>query len=338
MKTIILEQPGQFRLADTPASADIPPGCAMVKVDRVGVCGTDWSAYRGKQPFFTYPRVLGHELGVTIESLNAPGTNLKPGDHCAVEPYLNCGSCIACAAGKTNCCVNLQVLGVHIDGGMRQRLTVPVNKLHRSAKLSADQLAMVEPLGIGCHAVARAQIKSREWTLIIGAGPIGLSVIPFAVAEGANVIVSDISPQRLAQCRQKMGVEHTIEANDQLPESLRKLTGGELPTLIFDATGNATSMERCFDLAATGGRIVFVGLCEGSITFDDPNFHRKELTLLATRNARGDDFSRIIQLLEQERIDTSSWITHRVRCDDAVDALSVWAAPDSGVLKAIVEF
>jgi 2-desacetyl-2-hydroxyethyl bacteriochlorophyllide A dehydrogenase len=339
MKTVILETPGQLRTADTEAPNEIPPGHAMVRVGRVGVCGTDWHAFRGKQPFFAYPRILGHEVGVVIERVNDPASGLEPGDRCAVEPYLNCGHCIACRRGKSNCCTDLKVLGVHVDGGMRERFVVPVNKLHPSTKLSLDQLALVEPLGIGCHAVERAAIEVGESVLIIGAGPIGISVITFAEAAGARLIVMDISDTRLSFCRDQIKVQHTINATSADPlERLKELTDGDLPTLVIDATGNPQSMMRCFDLAAPGGRIVFVGLFQGEVTFKDPNFHRRELTLLASRNARPEDFQRIIRLVEDGSVDTGMWITHRTTPENLPDEFPRWLAPDSGVLKAMIEF
>ena len=216
MKTVILEKPGQLRLMESAEPTDLPSGSALVRVHRVGFCGTDWHAYHGRQPFFSYPRILGHELGVEIVSINDPAGEhagmLSPGDRCSVEPYLNCGECIACRRGKENCCVNLRVLGVHADGGMRERIVVPITKLHRSRTLSFDQLALVETLGIGCHAVSRAQPEADENVLVLGAGPIGLSVIPFVKAAGAVPIVADVSESRLAFCRDQMNVETTLDA------------------------------------------------------------------------------------------------------------------------------
>ena len=179
MKTVILEQPGQLSFAETDAPTTFAADEALVRVQRVGICGTDMHAYRGRQPFFSYPRILGHELGVEIVAIGENEAGLRAGDYCAVEPYLNCGHCIACRKGKTNCCVQLQVLGVHTDGGMREWITVPARKLHKSGKLSLDQLALVETLGIGAHAVDRARIEAGEFALVIGAGPIGLSVVQF---------------------------------------------------------------------------------------------------------------------------------------------------------------
>ena len=180
MKAIVLEKPGEFRLIDAPEPQSPPPGHALVRVHRVGICGTDLHAFRGKQPFFAYPRIVGHELGVEIEAVNdGEASALKIGDRCSVEPYMNCGRCIACRRGKPNCCTNLQVLGVHKDGGMQERLIIPVAKLHKSKKLTIDQLALVETLGIGCHAVTRAGLEGGEWVLVIGAGPIGLAAMQF---------------------------------------------------------------------------------------------------------------------------------------------------------------
>lgn len=338
MRAIVLEKPGLLRNAQADAPGELAEGCALVRVGRIGVCGTDWHAYRGKQPFFSYPRILGHELGVIVERVNDSKSDLKAGDRCVVEPYLNCGACIACRLGKPNCCVNLKVMGVHVDGGMREQIVVPAGKLHRSKKLSLEELALVEPLGIGCHAVDRAGIMAGERVLIVGAGPIGLSVIPFALSAGANVIVMDISPKRLEFCRTKMGVTNTLDAGAaNLVAALKQITGEDLPSCVFDATGNAQSMARCFDLACHGGRIVFVGLVQGDLTFNDPNFHRRELTLLATRNSRPQDFDRIIVMVERGQIDTKPWITHRAPFDQAVDEFPKWLAPDSGVLKAMIE-
>jgi 2-desacetyl-2-hydroxyethyl bacteriochlorophyllide A dehydrogenase len=339
MKTIILQSPGDLRLIETPAPGDAPEGFALVRVHRVGICGTDWHAYRGKQPFFSYPRIIGHELGVIVEQVNEPASSLNIGDRCSVEPYLNCGRCIACLRGKGNCCVNLQVMGVHVDGGMRQHVLIPAHKLHPSAKLEFDQLALVETLAIGCHAVDRAAIEKNEWTLIIGAGPIGLSVIPFAVAGGAKVIVMDVSAPRLTFCREAMGVEHTIDAGKIDPlAALRELTDHQLPTAVIDATGNPQSMMQTFNYVAHGGRIVFVGLFQGDVTFNDPNFHRRELSILATRNARPQDFARIIRLVEEGVVDTKPWITHRTRLEELVEIFPRLLDPGAGVIKAIVEF
>jgi 2-desacetyl-2-hydroxyethyl bacteriochlorophyllide A dehydrogenase len=338
MNAIVLDEPGRFRAISAPEPGALPEGMAAVHVRRVGICGTDWHAFHGRQPFFSYPRILGHELGVEVESVNDPASDLKPGDRCAVEPYLNCRQCHACRRGRGNCCENLQVLGVHVDGGMRERILVPARKLHRSVKLTLEQLALVETLAIGCHAVARGAPVEGEHVLILGAGPIGLSVIPFVQEAGAEPVVADISDTRLDFCRTHMNVGRTIDAREDLSAGLRAMLGGELPTLVIDATGNPKSMAGCFDLVAHGGRIVFVGLFQGEVTFNDPNFHRREITLLASRNALPADFTRIIDLIERGRIDTTPWITHRAAAGDFLRLLPEWTRPEAGLLKAMVEF
>jgi 2-desacetyl-2-hydroxyethyl bacteriochlorophyllide A dehydrogenase len=339
MKAIRLEEPGRFAQVNLEAaSGALKPDEALVRVHRIGVCGTDLHAFSGNQPFFTYPRILGHELGVEVLDLGGQAEGIRVGQYCAVEPYLNCGTCMACRQGKPNCCVKLSVLGVHTDGGMRQTLVVPSRKLHPSKNLTLDQLALVETLAIGCHAVDRAGLEKGEFALVIGAGPIGLGVTQFAIEAGAQVIVLDINAQRLEFCRSRLSVPYTIDASrGNVLEALAGTTAGDLPTAIFDATGNGRSMASAFEYPANGGRLIFVGLFQGEITFNDPNFHRRELTILASRNARPEDFTRIISLIEAKRIDTSPWITHRAPLSDVLAEFPLWTKAETGVIKAIIE-
>ena len=338
MKTITLEKPGQWRLHESAEPAAHGPDEALIRIRRVGICGTDIHAYRGRQPFFSYPRILGHELGVEIAAIGPNERGLKVGDLCAVEPYINCGKCVACRAGKTNCCVTLKCLGVHCDGGMREFITIPVNKLHSSKILSLEQLALVETLGIGAHAVQRASLKKDELVLVIGAGPIGLSVIQFAQVAGARVIVLDVNEGRLNFCQSQFKAEYVLLDSPQTLEKLSTITGGDMPTAVFDATGNPQSMMRAFQFVAHGGRLVFVGLFQGDVTFNDPEFHRHEWTLLATRNSTSADFRNIISLMERKEIDTMPWITHRTTCSDMPGLFEGWLAPSAGMIKGMIEF
>lgn len=336
MLQITLQKPGCLTGTTTAPEPTIGPGEALVRVHRIGVCGTDLHAYAGRQPFFEYPRVLGHELGVEVIDPGDTPAGLQPGDRCSVEPYLNCGTCIACRRGKPNCCTSLNVLGVHGDGGMGELLAVPARKLHRSAKLNYDQLALVETLGIGAHAVERAEPTADDFIVVIGAGPIGLSVIQFALITGAKVAVMDISESRLAFCREQMGVTHTVVAGDGAPEKLTQIGDGDLPTIVIDATGNPKSMAGAFELPANGGRIVFVGLFQGELAFNDPNFHRRELTVCASRNALPETFTSIISAMEEGRIDTTPWITHRVALADLPDKFEE-ISKDPALLKCMIE-
>ena len=335
MKHIALDAPGHFVAGHSPEPTPGPKD-AIVRIHRVGICGTDLHAYHGRQPFFDYPRILSHELGIEVVALGSEATGVHVGDYCSVEPYMNCGKCIACRRGKPNCCSNLQVLGVHSDGGMRPFMRVPAAKLHPSKKLTLDQLALVETLGIGAHAVERASLAPDDFALVIGAGPIGLSVIQFALASGATVVVMDISDGRLEFCRQNLGVRHTVRPGEQLQDELMSIFDGDLPTAVIDATGNARSMAATFDLPANGGRIVFVGLIQGDLTFSDPNFHRRELTLLASRNALPGTFDSIISAIEDGAIDTTPWITHRLTLDEVPDRFAQVAA-DPTLRKGMIE-
>jgi 2-desacetyl-2-hydroxyethyl bacteriochlorophyllide A dehydrogenase len=309
----------------------------MVRVPRVGVCGTDLHAFIGDQPFFNYPRILGHELGAEVLAVGPGVANVRPGDRCAVEPYLNCGRCHACTRGKPNCCRSLIVLGVHGDGGHRARLVVPAAKLHPSAVLDYEQLALVETLGIGAHAVDRAAVQPGESVAVIGAGPIGLAVMQFALAAGARVIAVDVSPGRLAFCGDRLGVADLVDARSDVGPQLEHLTGGDLPSAVFDATGNLKSMNASFHYPSQGGRLVLVGLVQSDVTFSDPNFHRRELTVLSSRNSLPADFTRIIQSIECGRIDTRPWITHRALLAGVPAVFASWTQPATGVIKAMIE-
>jgi len=337
VRAAICQEPGQLVLAEAPEPGDPGPGQALVRVRRCGVCGTDLHAYRGRQPFFEYPRILGHELGVEVEALGAGVEGVNEGDRCAVEPYLFCGACSACARGFTNCCENLRLLGVHIDGGMQERLLVPADKLHPSTALSLDQLALVETLAIGSHAVGRAQVREGETALVVGAGPIGLAVMAFAARAGARLLVLELDDRRRACARTLPGVEACLECPDDPEPRLRQLLDGDLPTVVFDATGNPDAMEAAFGYVAQGGRLVLVGFQPRDLTFANPEFHRREMALLATRNARPRDLRQCVDLMESGRVDPATWITHRADLDGAPAHFPAWIEPGAGVLKAVLE-
>ncbi len=264
-------------------------------------------------------------------------SNVAPGDRCSVEPYINCQKCHACVRGHTNCCETHQTLGVHCDGGLQPLFLVPARKLHISRKMTFEQLALVETLAIGCHAIDRAAPKPDEACLIIGAGPIGLSTLEFAKLTGAKIIMLDVNEQRLEFCRRVMGVQHTLRPSDRLEDELRELTDGHLPDVVIDATGNSGSMSNAFGLIAQAGRLVFVGITTDEVHFRHPVFHRPEGTLLCSRNALSKDFARIIELIEAGRIDTGPWITHRTAFDELIDIFPSYTRPETGVIKAVVE-
>ncbi|MBI1356042.1 MAG: alcohol dehydrogenase catalytic domain-containing protein [Acidobacteria bacterium] len=321
MRQILLNQPGEFSTSEQPRPV-VGEGEALVRIHRIGVCGTDLHAFAGRQPFFTYPRVLGHELGVEVVEVAPNNLGVAVGDHCAVEPYLNNPSSHASRLGRPNCCEELKVLGVHVDGGMRGFLNVPIRLLHKSEKLSFEQLALVETLGIGEHAVERSAIPAGETALVIGAGPIGLAIAQFVQAAGATPVVADLSAPRRGFVAD-LGIEAIESPGDQLFD------------FVFDATGSKASMEKSFDYCAHGANLVFVGLVQDTISFHDPSFHRKELTLKSSRNS-AHAFPKIIRMIEEGRIDTNPWVNHRLTLRNTpTEFAGLRAIPD--LVKAVIE-
>jgi len=336
MKQIVCVDPNEFKLVNT----DVPSlkqGEVLVKIRRVGICGTDLHAYRGNQPYFTYPRVLGHELSGIIEEIGENNRGFKKGDQVAIIPYLECGTCIACRNGKTNCCMSMRVLGVHVDGGMREWLNVPVDHLVNANSISLDEAAILEPLCIGAHAVRRAKITAGENVLVIGSGPIGLGVMSFAKQQGANVIAMDINEERLAFCKDWANVDATVDALNEPVKQIESVTNGEFPTTVFDATGNVHSMNQSFEYVAHGGTLVFVGLVKQDITFSDPDFHKKELTLMGSRNATRQDFEYVLEAMQNGQLDIDQYITHRCHFDHMINEFENWTKSETKVIKAIVE-
>ena len=336
MKGIVCEQIQQFKQVEL-AEPELKQGEAIVRVKRVGICGTDLHAYRGNQPYFTYPRILGHELSGVIEGIGDQAAGLRKGDTVSIIPYLHCGSCIACRRGQTNCCTSMQVLGVHTDGGMRELISVPITHLLSAEGLTLDEAAVIEPLSIGAHAVRRSGLQPGETVLVIGAGPIGLGVMAFAKQRGARVIAMDMNEERLAFCKEWAGVDETVQAAQRPAERLHELTGGDFPTVVFDATGNASSMAASFQYIAHGGRLVYVGLVKGEIAFDDPEFHKREATLMGSRNATREDFLHVLDVVRSGEIDVQRYITHRASFDEMIQRYEQWLDPASKVIKAMVE-
>lgn len=337
MKAISLRNPEQFEMIDVRPPGKPGTGEALVRVHNIGICGTDISGYFGRMPLMTYPRILGHELGVEVMETGQQVANVRTGDRCSVEPYLNCiDRCIACRRGASNCCTTLEVLGVHTDGGMRSQFLLPARKLHISKKLSFEQLALVETLGIGAHAVDRGSPTKDDVVLIIGAGPIGLATFEFVRLTGATTIFMDVSEERLRFAHEVMHCDHILLAEDNVTKRLQKLSGGELPNVVFDATGSNVSMSAAVNYVAPTGTLVYVGLTALDVSFPHMAIHRVESTISATRNSLPADFQRIIALIEADRIDTNPWITHRCSFNDLIDDFPTLTRRESGVIKAVV--
>ena len=338
MKAIRLEAPRRFAYMAIDEPPAPGPGEVLLRTHCVGICGTDISAYLGKFPFLSYPRIPGHELGVEVLQVGSSVKNVKPGDRCSVEPYINNPDSFASRRSFSNCCQDLQVLGVHTDGGLRERFVVRADKLHPSSKLSFEQLALVETLAIGCHAINRAAPLPGEHLLIIGAGPIGLATLEFARLAHGDVTVMDMNPDRLNFCRRVYDVQNTVHytGDSSELETMNAITEGELYAVVLDATGSAASMSHALHYVAHGGTLVYVGITTQEISFPHRLMHARELTLKASRNALPDDFRRIIKLIEEGRIDTEPWITHRTSFAELSNRFDSYTKPETGVIKAMV--
>lgn len=334
MNTLVCSQPGEFEYKEFERPV-LTPGNAIVRIKRIGICGTDLHAYRGTQPFFNYPRVLGHELsGELVEADNAPGFTI--GEAVTFIPYINCGNCIACNSGKTNCCVNIKVCGVHTDGGMTEYYSIPSRLLVHGEGLSYDELALVEPLAIGAHGVRRATVTKNEFVLVIGAGPIGIGTMEFARIAGARVIAMDINESRLEFCKEKVGVDYTVKAGPGAMDQLKAITNNDMPTVVIDATGSQGAINSAFQYMAHGARFVLIGLQKGDISFSHPEFHKREATLMSSRNATRADFEHVIASMKKGLVDPTNYITHRTAFENISTEFESWLDPETGVIKAMV--
>ena len=334
VETLVCSQPGRLHLAQLPAPSR-ERGHALVRPRRVGICGTDYHIFEGKHPFLQYPRVMGHELAVEVA--DAPkSSGFAVGEICVVNPYLSCGTCIACRAGKPNCCTRISVLGVHQDGGMAGLLSVPLDNLVHAPGLSVDACATVEFLSIGAHAVRRGAVTKGRRVLVVGAGPIGLGVALFARLAGGIVSVLDMDAERLASVERLTGASPLSPAATPR-DAVMAATDGDGFDIVFDATGNARAMQGGFDFVAHGGTYVLVSVVKDPITFQDPDFHRKEMTLMGSRNATAEDFERVIAAIRNGDVPVGSLITHRTSLSGAIQAIPVWAHEKSGLIKAVIE-
>jgi 2-desacetyl-2-hydroxyethyl bacteriochlorophyllide A dehydrogenase len=335
MKYIVCEEPGKFILKEKEAPVR-KENEALLQINKVGICGTDLHAYSGNQAFFTYPRILGHELASEILEIGENDRGLKVGDKVVVMPYISDKNSVASKSGKPNCCPNIRVLGVHTDGGMQEQITVPADILLPANNLSDDQMAIVEPLAIGAHAVRRAAITPGETVAVVGCGPIGIGIMKLAQIAGAKVVAIDMNEQRLEYAKEKIGVEYTVKAGPDAAQAIADLTNGDMCTAVFDASGNKFALEAGPSYMAHGGRFVLVGLSKGDLTFNHPAIHSKEITLMCSRNATTEDFEHVINVLDQ--FPAESFITHNVPFTEMIENFDSWLDPASGVIKATVDF
>jgi 2-desacetyl-2-hydroxyethyl bacteriochlorophyllide A dehydrogenase len=328
MKALICTAPGDLSLSDVAAPGMPPPGWVRLAVSHVGICGTDYHIYEGKHPFLAYPRIMGHEVSGTVAEAGE-GVSLALGTPVILNPYIACGTCIACRKGKPNCCTAIAVLGVHRDGAMCEELLVPASNLVPAGDLPPEQAALVEMLAIGAHAVRRSGAAEGR-ALVIGGGPIGLGVALFARLAGQDVTLLDLVDERRALAAD-LGFATLRDAG-----GVGAATGGDGFDVVYDATGNAGSMQAAFGHVAHGGTLVLVSVVKDPITFQDPEFHKREMSVTGSRNALRPDFDRVIAALQDGAIPMDRILTHRTTLADAVQDLPRWASTKSGLVKAVI--
>lgn len=330
MRAGVVVAPGTFAIEERPAVSNIPKGWVLIDICAVGLCGTDYHILEGKHPFLDYPRVIGHELSGRVTN---DGDGWTAGDLVVVNPYLSCGTCRACKHGKPNCCYKIEVLGVHRDGGLTPQLAVPAQNLYPANGLTTLQAAMVEFLAIGAHAVQRSEVCEGDRVLVTGVGPIGIGVALFARLKGADVTLLDLSPERLAMAADRFGFDRGYNSID----GAFKTTDGEGFDALFDATGHGGAIEAGFRAVANGGSYVLVSVVKDNITFSDPEFHKREMRLIGSRNALEADFDWVMSAFRDNQIDAGALCSSVVSLDELDERFKALAADRSALIKVIVQ-
>ncbi len=334
MKYIRCDQPESLTL-HTKSEPILIADHALLRVKQVGICGTDLHAFKGNQPFFSYPRILGHELATEVIEIGQNAQGLKAGDRTVIVPYINCQQCVACKAGKSNCCQNIKVFGVHIDGGMQEIIVLPTRLLIKANDLSLEEIAIVEPLAIGAHALRRAQTKKGDVVVVMGCGPIGIGIVQLAKYIGAKVIVIDINEHRLTVAKEKFGADLIVNALHSPVDQVKEFTNGELAHTVFDATGSKRAIESGTDYMRHGGNYVLVGLFKGELGFQHPSLHAKETTLLCSRNATLEDFEFVMNVFREKKFNTQAYITKKVNFESIPSGFNDWTNPESKEIKVV---
>lgn len=311
---------------------------ALIKVLNVGICGTDIHAWAGNQPFFSYPRVLGHEICGEIIALGDNVNNMHAGQRVAVIPYVACQHCNSCLSGKTNCCENISVIGVHQDGGFSEYLSVPVSNLLVVDDVDLVSAALIEPFAISAHAVRRADVHPDEHVLVVGAGPIGLGVAAIAQADGAYVVMADTSAQRREHVENLLDIRILDPSDAGFEQNLRQQFAGMLPLKVIDATGNQRAMNNTLNFIRHGGSIVFVGLFKGDLSFPDPDFHKKETTMMGSRNATFEDFDKVGKLMAAGKLSADMILTHRFEFNTLADIYEQQVVKNKDLIKGVIQF
>lgn len=336
MKALVMRGPGSIQIEDVPLPVR-KPGEALLRVRYIGLCGTDLNSYRGRNPLISYPRIPGHEIAATIEEIDEGNAEFSVGMDVTLSPYTNCGTCSACRNSRGNACQFNQTLGVQRDGALAEYISVPVEKLF-SARLGLRELCLVEPLTVGCHAVARARVSSGDTVGVFGCGGVGLGAVAAASFRGAKTIAIDVDDDKLEIAR-KAGAAYSINSQQQdLGAAMRELTDGMGPQVMIEAVGRPETFVAAVELVAYTGRVVYIGYAKEPVTYETRLFVQKELDIMGTRNALSPDFREVIMMLERKRFPIDSAISTVVPFEEAPKALAAWDANPTRFTKILISF
>ncbi|MDR1440092.1 MAG: alcohol dehydrogenase catalytic domain-containing protein [Clostridiales bacterium] len=337
MITVNLQAPGQIGIREAPEPAPAP-GEALLRVRAAGVCGSDIGAFRGSNPLVTYPRVLGHELACEVVSIPDNPRGIRPGDAVAVDPDLYCGHCYPCSVGRTNCCAELRVLGVHCDGGMAEYFAHPADMLLKlPAGLDWERAALAEPLAIALHGLRRAALRAGEHIAISGAGPIGLLAALAALRIGASPILIDPLEQRLEAAR-RLGVRHALCPGPELAGEVAAITGGRMAEAVMEASGAASAVAATLALASHAGRVVLTGWPKEAITLDTAAVTRKELDVRGARTSGAAELEEALSLIAGGGVDAPALLSRVIPAAELPGAIREMSDRPELFMKVVATF
>lgn len=327
-----IDSPGAMSVADIPMPSP-GSGEVLLRIRRIGYCGSDLSTFKGLNPLAGYPRIPGHEIAATIEALGAGvSPRWRVGDTVTVQPYTACGGCASCRRGRPYACRTNRTLGVQRDGALAPFVAIPEEKLLPSGGLDERRLALVEPLSVGYHAVRRGRFGKGDTVVVLGCGAIGLGAVLAAAHRGASVVAVDLEPAKLAQAK-AFGAVETLVSGPDLESKLSALCGGEGPDGVIEAVGRPETFRLAVDVVAFTGRVVYIGYAKAEVSYDTRRFVQKELDILGSRNAEPEDFTEVMAMLRRPELPVESMITREVPFDGAGEALSAWAANPGSACK-----
>lgn len=334
MKAILIEAPGRVGFGEM-VLPRLSPNDVMLRVRRVGYCGSDLNTYRGLNPLAGYPRVPGHEIaGEVVDSGVDVGEGIEVGMLATVLPYTACGLCAACRAGRVNACRDNQTLGVQRNGALTEYIAVPLDKLAMYPGLSEVQLALVEPLAVGFHAVERGRVKADDVVVVLGCGMIGMGAIAAAALDrSARVIAVDVDEVKLALARE-CGATEVINSRVQpLEDVVREMTGGDGASVVIEAVGLPQTFQAAVQLVAFAGRVVYIGYAKESVSYETKCFVMKEIDILGSRNSTRADFDRVAAMLGRGVYPAEKTISCTVPFKAGAEALESWNRNTAAITK-----